>query len=291
MRPIAAIAVAALNAAVLFCCGGWARVRSAATNALAPMADDLAASLQRQSDPDLVRDGAPSLILLMDGLAESSGRPAAGLAAARARIAYATAFLSREDRARARLMYARARDRALGVVRADRRFAAALDRPIADFEAAVAVMGPQHVPALYAAAGAWLGWILNSEGSPEALAQLSRPLAMMRRVAELDPDHDRGGVHLLLGIYFAVQPPGAGRDLERSRAHFERAQQLAGPGALMPRIAMAEYYARYAMDRELFDRLLGEVEAAKDDPPGFELANALARRRARELKAMADEWF
>ncbi len=266
-------------------------MRSAATSALAPVADDLAASLQRQSDPDLVHDGAPSLILLLDGLAERSGRPAAGLAAARARIAYATAFLSREDRARARLMYARARDQALAVLRNDRRFAAALDRPIADFEAAVSTLGRAHVPALYTAAAAWLGWILNSEGSPDALAQLSRPLAMMRRVAELDPDYDHGGVHLLLGIYYAVQPPGAGRDLQRSRAHFERAQQLAGPAALMPRIAMAEYYARYSLDRELFDRLLTEIEASSDDPSGLELANALARRRARELKAMADEWF
>jgi len=262
-----------------------------ATRAFAPLADDLAASLQRQNDPDLVRDGAPSLILLMDGLAESSGRSAALLAAARARVAYAAAFFSREQRARARLMYARARDQALAALCEDRRFAAALRAPIADFETAVARMGRTHVPALYTAAAAWLGWILNSEGDPEALAQLSRPLAMIRRVAELDPGHDRGGVQLLLGIYYAVQPPGAGRDLNRSRAHFERAQQLAGAGALMPRVAMAEYYARYAMDRELFEQLIAEIGAQREDPPGLELANALARRRAAELKAMADEWF
>ncbi|MCX7817842.1 MAG: TRAP transporter TatT component family protein [Kiritimatiellae bacterium] len=266
-------------------------LRSAATAAVEPLANDLAASLQRQRDAELVRDGAPSLILLMDGLAESSGRPAAALAAARARVAYATAFLGREDRERARLMYARARDQALGVLSASGALRDPVASPIPQFEAQVARLGRRHVPALYTAAIAWLGWILNSDGAPEALAQLARPVAMMRRVAELDPDHDRGGVHLFFGIYCAVQPAGAGRDLAASRRHFERAQTVAGDGALMPRVAMAEYYARYAMDRELFDRLLAEVEAHADDPPGLELPNALARRRARELRALADEWF
>lgn len=291
MHGNATLIVIALLIAVSIGGSGCALVRTAATGALAPLANDLASAMQRQTDPTLVREGAPSLILLMDGLADSSGRPTAQLAAARARIAYATAFLSRDDRARARLMYGRARDQALAALRTHRRFAATLDGPIAEFEACVARLGRHHVPALYTAGVAWLGWILNSEGSPEALVQLARPLAMMRRVLELEPDYDRGGVHLFFGIYYAVQPAGAGRDLTRARSHFKRAQQLAGTAALMPRIAMAEYYARYAMDRELFDQLIREVETSTEDPPGLELANTLARRRAQELKSMADEWF
>ncbi len=270
---------------------GCAMVRSAATSALAPMAAGMAGSLQRQRDPDLVREGAPSLILLLDGLAAGSDRPDLLLSAARARIGYAAAFFGREEAKRAREMYAVARDQALAVLRRRPGVAASLEGPIAEFEATVSRLGRRDVPALYTAAMAWMGWILNSGGRPDALAQLDRPLAMMRRVLELDPGHDGGGPHLFFAIYHAVQPAGAGRDLEASRRHFERAFELAGPDALLPRVAYAEFHARYSLDRSAFERTLRTVIESSDDPPGLELMNAVARRRAHALLPMAEEWF
>ena len=273
---------------------GCGMLRGAATSALAPMAAQMSASLQEQTDPDLVRDGAPALILMLDGFAASApDNPEILLAAAAARVGYASAFIDRAEAARARDLYARARDYGIAALSRNARFRAAVSGPIDAFEASLAGFGTADVPALYTTATAWMGWIINSGGAMEAVAQIGRPVAMMRRVMALDPSHEHGGPHLFFGIYYAVQPRGGGGDLAASRRHLDQAMAAAGDGALLPRVALAEFYARYSLDQELFVKTLRAVvdSREKDDPPGLRLMNAVARRRAKALLPMADEWF
>jgi hypothetical protein len=273
---------------------GCGMLRGAATSALAPMASQMSASLQEQTDPDLVRDGAPALILVLDGFAASApDNPEVLLAAANARVGYAAAFIDRGEAVRARDLYARARDYGIAALSRNARFRAAVSGPVDAFETSLAGFDRADVPALYTTAMAWMGWILNSGGAMEAVAQINRPVAMMRRVMALDPSHERGGPHLFFGIYYAVQPRGGGGDLAASKRHFEQAMAAAGDKALLPRVALAEFYARYALDQELFEKTLRAVVGSRDadDPPGLQLMNAVARRRAKALLPMAEEWF
>ena len=284
----------ACAAALVPALSGCGMLRGAATSALAPMASQMSASLQEQTDPDLVRDGAPALILVLDGFAASApDNPEILLAAASARVGYAAAFVDRSEAARARDLYARARDYGIAALSRNARFRAAVAGPVDAFEASLAGFGRADVPALYTTAMAWMGWIINSGGAMEAVAQINRPVAMMRRVMALDPTHERGGPHLFFGIYYAVQPRGGGGDLEASRRHFDQAATAAGEKALLPRVALAEFYARYALDQGLFESTLKSVlgTSDRDDPPGLQLMNAVARRRAKALLPMAEEWF
>ena len=84
---------------------------------------------------------------------------------------------------------------------------------------------------------------------------------------------------------------GAGRNLPKSKEHFERAFEYAGPGYLLPRVAFAEFYARYAFDRDLFEKTLREVIRQSEDKPEFRLMNEVARKRAHLLLEQADEFF
>ncbi|MBU1910562.1 MAG: TRAP transporter TatT component family protein [Verrucomicrobia bacterium] len=271
---------------------GCAVIRGGVGRAMAPMAADLAASLQRQSDVELVREGAPAYLLLLDGLADSkSPQPQLLLAAAEANTAYAMAFLDQTERERARAFHARAREYGLDVLRRNRRFRAAERAPLMDYEAAVRSFRKRDVPALFTTATSWINWILASSDSVEALAQLGRAVALMQRVLELDPDYRMGGAHLFFGLYYAVQPLGAGRDMQKAQAHFQRVFELAGPDYLLARVTYAEYYARYAFDRELFEATLKEVLAPREDPPDFRLMNAVARLRAQALLARVEEFF
>ncbi|MBU1693257.1 MAG: TRAP transporter TatT component family protein [Verrucomicrobia bacterium] len=271
---------------------GCAVIRGGVGRAMAPMAADLAASLQRQSDVELVREGAPAYLLLLDGLADSkSPQPQLLLAAAEANTAYAMAFLDQTERERARAFHARAREYGLDVLRRNRRFRAAERAPLMDYEAAVRSFRKRDAPALFTTATAWINWILASSDSVEALAQLGRAVALMQRVLELDPDYRMGGAHLFFGLYYAVQPLGAGRDMQKAQAHFQRVFELAGPDYLLARVTYAEYYARYAFDRELFEATLKEVLAPREDPPDFRLMNAVARLRAQALLARVEEFF
>ena len=53
----------------------------------------------------------------------------------------------------------------------------------------------------------------------------------------------------------------------------------------------AEFYARYAFDRELFEKTLKDVLAHGGDRPEFRLMNAAARRRAQGLLERGDDLF
>lgn len=292
MKSLAQMAGRVILAAVPTLGAGCGLLRGAATSSLAPMASRMADAMKEESDPDLVRDGGPALIMMLDGMAAAApGNPDLRLASASARVGYAAVFFDVADADRARAMFVRARDDGLAALSADRRFREALDGSIDDFEAAVQVMDRSKVALLYVTANAWIGWILNSPGSVEAISQIGRPVAMMRRVLDLDPAHDNGGAHLFFGIYYSVQPRGAGRDLEAARRHFDEAFALAGANALLPRVAFAEYYARYAFDRDLFDSTLRGILEFRNDPPELRLMNEVARRRAAALLPMADEWF
>ncbi|HRZ13468.1 MAG TPA: TRAP transporter TatT component family protein [Kiritimatiellia bacterium] len=271
---------------------GCALVRSGVGRAMAPMAEDLAASLQQQSDVELVREGAPAYLLLLDGLADSGSRqPRILLAAAEANTSYAMAFLDQADRERAKAFHARARDYGLDVLRRNRKFRAAERAPLMDFEAAVRTFRRRDVPALFTTGTAWINWILASSDSVEALAQLGRAVALMQRVLELEPDYRKGSAHLFFGLYYAVQPLGAGRDMEKAQGHFQRVFELAGPDYLIAKVTYAEYYARYAFDRALFESTLREVLAPREDPAEYRLMNAVARLRAQALLDRVEEFF
>jgi hypothetical protein len=259
---------------------------------MASMPEDLAASLQRQTDLELVRQGAPSMLLLLDGLADASpADPERQLAAANARVAYASAFLGKEEQERAAAMCAKARDYGLAVLSRNRAFRAVRERPPAEFESALPRFKASDVPALFVTAAAWTGWITSQPTSMEALADLPKVLALVNRVHELDPAYEHGGADLFLGVYYALQPAGGGRDLARSRAHFEAAFALAGPDYQPPRVAFAEYYARYAFDRDVFEKTLQDVVEHRTENPDFNLANEVARQRARDLLQRADDYF
>ena len=149
------------------------------------------------------------------------------------------------------------------------------------------------MPDLYAAGTAWLGWIMSQPGSMAALSELPKALAVMQRALELDETYENGGAHMVFGIYYASQPVGAGQDLAKSRAHFERALDLAGPGNLMPQVMYAEFYGKAAADEALFkktlERVLEQQQTGADSRHA--LTNAIAVERARTLLQQRSDYF
>ncbi|NQT91581.1 MAG: hypothetical protein HQ559_02385 [Lentisphaerae bacterium] len=249
-------------------------------------------SLMIQGDPELVKTGAPAYLLMLDSLAEAYPKnKEILLASADANTAYAAAFLTGVELERARIMYAKARDYGLRVLCRNAAFRDAFQGSLQEFETAVAAFDKKAARALYTTGVAWMGWIINSPDSIAATADMPRALILVRRVLELEPGHQAGGPEMLFGIYYSVQPRGAGRDLERAKNHFLRAIEHAGPDNLLPRVAYAEFYARYAFDRELFEQTLESVleEETKDGP--FRLMNAVSKKRAEDLLEQADDLF
>ncbi len=292
--PSAIVRSAALALAFLAVTSGsgCALVRRGAMGMIGPATGGMTESLYEQSDTQLVREGAPAWLLLFDGLAKGSPDNAELLlAAAEANLAYAGAFLERAD-PRALAMYRKALDYSLAALRRNRVFRRAEEADQRSFEKALASLRrKEDARALYAAGMAWTGVITSDAGSIRATAGLPKATALMRRALDLDPGCQNGGPHLYFGVYHVVQPRGAGQDFARARMHFERAMEFAGPDYLLPRLAFAEYYCRYTLDRELFEKTLKAVVGHETRNPRFRLMNEVARQRARRLMDNADELF
>ena len=257
------------------------------------MATQLSEGLMRQNDVELVREGAPAFLLMLDALAEAHpDNPSVLLAAAEGQLAYATGFVDKSHRKRAQTMYLKARTYGVKALsKGNKAFAAGVYEPIDEFKLSLRSFRKHDANALITTATAWVMWIIASSDSPAALGDMPKVLAMMDRVRELDPNIRQGGVDLFYGIYYTVLPLGGGRDLDRARKFFERSMEIAGPDYLLTRVTFAEYYARYAFDQELFENTLRQVLTAAPQKPEYTLMNSVAQMRAAELLEHAEEYF
>ena len=261
------------------------------SSAVEGLASDLSAAILENPDVEMVRDGAPAFLLLIDGLLKSSpDNPFLLSQAALLNSAYAGAFVN--DPERARLMAAKGRtlaERALCLERKDS--CGVVTRSFAEFEQWAATLTKADVPLAYGLATAWAAWMQANSDDFNAIADLGKVKHLMSRVADLHESHDHGGPHLYLGVFETLVPPALGGRPEVGRFHFERALALSEGRYLMTQVMFAEQYARLVFDRALHDELLNEVMTAEVDAPDLILLNAVAKRRAASLLESADAYF
>lgn len=248
-------------------------------------------ALANHPDPDTVAASLPGYMLLVDSLILDDGANAGLLVAgAKLHVLYAGAFV--DDPERVRLLSDRALGYASRAVEEDTPEAANLAAmPLDRFRQLLAVFDRDDLPLLSAYGMSWLLWIKTHADDMGALAQLPRAEEFFDRMAALDETYDGGSVHVYLGMLRTLRPPALGGDPERGRRHFERATELSDGQNLAAKVELARSYARMVYDRELHDRLLGEVLAAPTEAEGFTLTNALAKRDAKKLLATADGHF
>ena len=284
-------AACAVSALVATACG-CSLAKRPAQRMIATFSTNVMEAMTSHPDPQTAREAAPAFLVMIDGMIRSAPDDAGLLlSGARAYSLFAGGFIDEQEPSRSILLHAQAKDYALRALRLSEGGAAALAGGFDAFEAYLDRASQADVPLLYTAATAWLGWI-TAEGSQNARADLPYVRILLERCLALDDTCDGGGAHVFFGVYYAVQPPGFGGDLEKSRAHFDRAFAINGGTNLMHKVLFARYYARQAFDRDLFVTTLEQVLAAPDSgDPRYRLSNELARQRAKKLIGLADSYF
>jgi hypothetical protein len=258
--------------------------------ATALLLEEVARSSYRQSDLRMIREGTPAYLMLMEGMVAAwPDNAELLLAAGQGHASYASTFA--EDPDHARMLYQKAKTYALKAL--EKRGVPNPDRGAFEgFEKALNKLEKADVPYLFWSASCWGNWIGLNLDSMEAMAALPRVELMMRRVLELDEGYYYGGPHLFLGIWYAMRPKMAGGDLSKSQNHFQKALELGQGKFLMADVHYAQYYARKAFDRELFESTLKKVLAVPADIfPDLTLLNTVAHQKAREMLKRADEYF
>jgi hypothetical protein len=253
---------------------------------------EVASAVSRQSDLVLVRQGVPSYLMLIDGMAQRyPDNPQLLLAGAQAYSSYA-AILDESEQGRAVPLYARARAQALKALDLHPRLKGFQGQPLGFFQEQLAQTAREDVPLLFGAGSVWGGWIASSPDGVEAMAELPWVEALMERVLQLDPGYYYGGAHLFRGILLSARPEQFGGNLRKADEHFQEALRWGQGKFLMAEVYYAQYYARQRLDRDLFERTLKHVlEAPADQDPDLTLLNTLAKQKAQTLLDQVDEFF
>lgn len=154
---------------------------------------------------------------------------------------------------------------------------------------AVAKANPKALPALYWYSTNLGKWALL-EGIATILARKDDIKATMEWALENDPNFFYGAPYRYFGVYHTKVPIGGG-DPPKSKEAFEKSLAIA-PNYLATKVLMAESYAVLVGDREMFDKLLGEVVAADANAvPEIAPENLLEQQKAKGLLAKGDDLF
>jgi hypothetical protein len=188
-------------------------------------------------------------------------------------------------RQRAELLYRRAKDLALGTLRARDEaidevlkgdppaLAAYLDQKYADHD---------DLAPVFWTASAW-GSMLAQTDALDATVDLPMIRVMIEHVIKTDPGYESATGLVFLGGIYAQTPPAFGGDLAKAKAYFERALELTERKSHVVQLNYAKLYAQTTGDSALFRSLLGEILAPEDRGNAVRLSNKIARKHAELL--------
>ncbi|HBP14052.1 MAG TPA: hypothetical protein DD457_02545 [Gammaproteobacteria bacterium] len=272
----------------LLVASGCASIVSSVTDKLA---EDLSRAILNNDDLATVREGVPAFLIVLDALLTSNpDNPDLLTAAARLNASYATGFVA--DQARQSRLTDKAMALSYRAACSDIDWLCnAREMPFQELESQLIRLQQKDVPAIYAYASSWAGWIQSHSDDWAAIAELARVKALMERVVELDAGYDDGAAVMYLGVFETLLPPAMGGRPEVGRGHFERAIEISDGRYLMAKVLFAEKYARLVFDRQLHDALLTEVLIADPYGEALTLINLVAQDQAAALLKSADEYF
>ena len=267
------------------------------------IADELATQQQgSENDLELAREASAFYLKLSESILQRKpGHQGLATAVSAGLTQYAYAFVAFEAEqieAKDAKTAERLRQRAARLYqRAQQHAVKSLEQQIPGFSAALASPQAKNWPKLtreqaglgYWAAAAWGGWISLSKDDPETVADL--PLAI--RLAEIawaaDPDWGDGALSALLGTFEAGRPGG---NRQRALDYFDQGIAQAKGRSAGAYLAKAEGYAQASGNKSLFEQLLQQALAIKDEAGSpLTLQNEVMRRRARWLQEKTEDLF
>ena len=276
-------------------CTGIMRMGMGAAN---PIFDSALQAAMAGKDPMVLGEGAPGLVILLDGLANFAPSNRTFIVyGAQLYTAYALGFVEDTDPERARILYAIGRDYGLKALKMNGCFAKKLKKG-KPYSEAVKCLKKKDMDALFWTAAAWAAWMNLSTRDTEALFDIPNIMALLTRSLELDDTFWYGGPHMFFAAYYSQFPAMMGGGPEKAQEQFDKVKEIvkkkAGENAewLIADYFYAKYYATLLKDEELFDKTVKKIlETPNDSIPSMAAVNGLAKIKTRILLQQKDRYF
>jgi len=251
--------------------------------------DPAVENLRRQTDLQLVCEGAPAYLLMIDSMIASSPDDRNLLRiGTQSYSAYATA-LSECDKSDQRIAVINDKAHLYGI-RLLNQFLPMETGDSIKFDGILAKLDKKDLPFVFWGTFGWISWVQSQNGSPAAMADLVIIEKIMSRLLELDETFEGGSIHLFFAGYYAAKPTLLGGKPDLSKTHFEKALLFSKRKNLLIQTIYAATLARQTMNKELHNQLLKEViHFPIDSAPEFALSNQIAVKKA--LRLLEDDYF
>ena len=198
------------------------------SNAASGLADNLSTAILNQDDPETVRAGAPSYMLLLDSFIEGSpDDPQLLSAGATLYASYGAIFA--DDPERASRLTTRARNYAQTAMCES--YSPACGWPEHTYDEFIATLegiSPKQVDVLYAYGFSTLAFLRAHSSDMDTLAELPQVEALLARYLDLAGDDANSAVHVYMGVLLTLRPPALGGKPDEARDHFEKAIAASG---------------------------------------------------------------
>jgi len=246
-------------------------------------------NLRQQTDLELVCEGAPAYLLMIDSMIASSPDNRNLLHTGVQSYSGYAAALTECSGSEQRIAEIAEKAHMYGL-RLLNQFLPVSTVNSEEFDKKLSRLDKKDVPCVFWGTFGWISWIQTQDGSPAAMADLVIIEKIMTRLLELDEAYEGGSIHLFFGGFYAAKPVLFGGKPELSKIHFEKALALSKRNFLLIQTTYAETLARQTFNRELHDRLLKEVlKFPLDSAPNFALSNRIAVKKAQRL--LEDDYF
>lgn len=295
----------ALAAMIIIASTGCSIDRIAADN-MAPVLRRTQHQFERGKNVRAAREAAPGLLATLDGIiATSPDNDELLLLGAEMNATFGFAFLEEEDKTWARECYEKARDYAMRALEQEDDDLAAAIKNAKDPKELTAVapegIDEDIVPHVFWLGFAWGSRINLSRSDPKALTDLWKVEQLMKWVLDRDEKFFDGGPHLFFAVRYASFAKAMGGDPAEAKKHFDKVDEITGGKHLMARVLRAQFYAAQLQDTpakatteqilgaqkaawdEFYKPLVKVLEAYDDLWPERNLANAIAKQRAKAL--------
>lgn len=252
---------------------------------------NLSRSVLNQDSPELVKQGLPSYLILLDALVLTYPEDDSFLfSAAKLNAAYAGSFADNPKQAKSMakkaLSYAQR-----GLCEEEKSLCKIQTFSSEKISQELKKLDEDELPAVYAFASSWLSYIQTHSNDWSAIANLSKAKLLMQWVVDTKPKHDKGMPYVYLGVIESQFPPALGGKPDLAKAHFEKAFEYSSNKNLISKVYYAKFYARLMFNQTLHDELLKQVIKAEPKHEGLTLMNVLAQEQAQVLLNDSPNYF
>jgi len=248
--------------------------------------------LFEECDIDIAKLSIPADLKLIEGLLKSDPENKQLLTTlCMGFTGYAMLFVEEKDPERASKLYLRGRNygfKALGLMMYMSKNISEKDNILNK----LTNINKKELQVLFWTTISWNSWINLNLDKPVAIAQLSLAQACLEKVLDIDPYYFYGTPYTLMGSILASKPALLGGNEKKAREYFEKAINFSDGKFFLTQYYFAKYYAVRIQDKDLFFKLIKEVEnTAPYELKDVCLINSVMKQKTKRLMKMSGELF